>query len=443
VSGAPARDAAAARDRVEALRAAGAALKERPIAEIVEVLDRACARWRDPADPDRAAAEAALADHCRVPPRAVAPILEAAFGAWRGDAMDAWIAGELGAVEALDGPVPLAGARRMARGPDLVLALCAHGVPTTPIADGLAALLVKAPAWIKPASGADDLAARFAGTLGSLDAGLGAALHVRGWQHGGEEESAALASADVVLATGRAETVTEVREAARAARRRIAGTARMGRVIVHGPRLSAALVTREALRDRDRVIGTLADDAAFAGQMGCLSPVVAWIEADPAEVAELAGPVLAACVERWPAPSRSEAGAGERARTAEWLALVAVERAAGRVGSAAGGFEDGWSVVARTRPAPPDPPPVPRVLTLEPVRDGSEAAELCARRRGIVATVGVAAPAARAAALGAAFARAGVERVAPLGAMQRPPLAWRRDGRATLADLVTWFDQEP
>jgi len=421
--------------RLDGLRAAGAALKERPAAETVAVLDAACARWRDPAAPARTAGEEALAARYGVPRRAIATVLDAAFGAWDGAAMRAWIEGELGALEALDRPVRMGpgrpGALRMARGPDLVLALSAHGVPTTPVADLLAALLVKAPVWIKPATGADDLAARFAATLAELDSGIAAAAVVEGWAHGSEEEAAALAAADVVVATGRAETLA-----------RLSARAGSARVLLHGPRISAAVVTREAMADPERVVAALADDAAFAGQMGCLSPAVVWVEAPGPDVAALVEPLQAACEERWPAAPRAEAGAAERARFAEWLALAGVERAAGAAGPVAGGFDTAWSVQARAASAPLDPPPVPRVVVLSPVTAARDAAELCARRRGEAGTVGLAAPPARAEELTAALARAGVERVAPLGAMQRPPLSWRRDGRATLSELVRWFDLE-
>jgi hypothetical protein len=423
--------AEAARARCAELRQAGEGLKHRPVLEIVSALDAACARWRDPSDGDRRSAEAALAVRYGVPERSIATIVDAAFGRWDGAALRRWMEAELGPPEVLDVPTPIGAARRLAIGPDLVVALSAHGVPTTPVADLLAALLVKAPIWLKPASGSDDLAARFAATVAAVDPGMGAAVETAGWPTGSPIGGAVLAGADVVVATGREETVALLRREAPTG----------ARLVVHGPRLSAAVVTREALvESRERVVATLADDAAFAGQMGCLSPVVAWIEAPPLEIEALLEPLQAACTKRWPAPARSEAPVAERARFGEWLALAGVERAAGSAGHAAGGFEAAWTVQARARAEPPIAPPVPRLLLLASVDDARATVDLCAQRRGLVATVGLAAPAERAAALASEMARAGVERVAPLGAMQTPPLDWRRDGRATLAELVRWFD---
>ena len=40
------------------------------------------------------------------------------------------------------------------------------------------------------------------------------------------------------------------------------------------------------------------------------------------------------------------------------------------------------------------------------------------------------------------LARWGVPRICPLGQMQRPPLAWRHDGRPPLGELIRWTDLE-
>ncbi|HUP19553.1 MAG TPA: acyl-CoA reductase, partial [Gemmatimonadota bacterium] len=383
--------------------------------------------------PRRAAAEAGYARREGVPRAAAARVLDAAFGAWDEPALAGWIAGELGSLEALDRAVDVGGARRRAFGPGLAVFVSARGVPTTPVADLLSALCVKSAAWVKPATGATDLAAPFAATLAEVDPALAAAVEVAGWAPGSPEAAAVLGAADLVVATGGAETMAAIED-------RLPDTARR---VLHGPRLSAAVVLREALAaGREAAVAALADDAAFAGQAGCLSPVVAWVEATAAEAAGLAEEVAAACAERWPSPPRSRAPAAERAAWAEWVAVGEVESAAAGSGRVAGGIDAPWTVRAAAVSRPPDPPPVPRALVLSPIGDAAEAAALCAARRGRVAAVGVAGPEERVEPLAAALAVAGVERVCPLGEMQRPPLAWRRDGRPTLADLVRWVDRE-
>ena len=210
--------------------------------------------------------------------------------------------------------------------------------------------------------------------------------------------------------------------------------------MLHGPRLSAAILTRQAIEvDPATWVSALADDVAFAGQAGCLSPVVAWVEGGDDRLLDA---VHRACVERWPAPSRRKSESRERADWAQWSALADVERASGTAGPVAGGPDSGWSIQWRFRAEPPEPPPAPRILTLAPLEEAAAAVDLCARVRGSVATVGIAGTRAEIERLARPLARAGVERVTPLGRMQRPPADWRRDGRPSLADLVRWVDRE-
>lgn len=424
---------APAAQALDRLQAAGQRLRARPLEEVLSVLDRVCAAWRDPGDSQRREAEQALGAHARVPAAAVAEVLDAAFGAWSRETLQAWITQEIGSPLALDHFVQSGGARRRASGPRLLAVIAARGVPTTAIGDILAALCVKSPLWLKPPSGADDLAARFAASLAECDPDLGAAIEVRDWRPGSETGRAVLAAADCWVATGGAPTVAALRQA-------VPPTARL---ILHGPRMSAAIVTHEALaEDYDAVIRALARDTAFAGQMGCLSPSIAYIEGDANRVVRLAGPLQAACARRWPCPPRQAESSAERAVFAERAARAQVEIAAGHAGVWVGGPDAAWSVQVRMRPEPPRPAPIPRHLALAPVGDAGTVAALCAERRGLVASVGIAGSPARVAALAPALAEAGVERITPLGAMQTPPAAWRRDGRPTLGDLVRWTDWE-
>lgn len=422
--------AESARERCAELARAGEALAARPAAEIHAALAAACARWLDPRDPARREGERAMSRHHRVPAPGIAVVLDAGFAAWTEAALGGRAAVELGDPRALDAFVVLGAARRMALGPRLAVVLASRGVPTTPVGDAIDLLSVKAPVWLKLASGSDDLAARFVRTLREIDPGLGAAIHVSALPGDAPDTAVALEAADLVVATGRGETLARLGA-------RIGSDARL---VLHGPRLSVALLTRAALEDDlEHAIAGLADDVAFAGQAGCLSPVVAWIEGDGGEW--LLEDILRACVERWPAPPRADSDPAERAAWAEWAALADVERAAvgGRV---AGGPESGWSIQWRAGPEPPAPPPAPRILVLASVSHAAEVVDLCARARGRVATVGIAGADTELERMAEPLARAGVERVTPLGRMQRPPADWRRDGRPSLADLVRWVDRE-
>jgi hypothetical protein len=418
-------------DRIGALVAAGEALRARPIEDVLEVVAEACRRWREPG-PDREDGEEALAAHYGVPRRSIAEILDTAFTTWTVQSLRDWITVELGDPAVLDGFVPLGGVHRRAFGPRLAVFLTARGVPTTPVADLVSALCVKSPTWLKPASGGDDLAKRFVRALSEIDPEVGDALVVEEWDKGSLDGDLVLASADVMVATGGAETMTAIQ-------RKISLYTRL---VLHGPRMSAAIVLKEALEtDPDGVIEALARDTAFAGQMGCLSPVVAYVEAPPRELAGLVEPLHAACVQRWPCAPRSQTSLAERATFAEWRAWAGLEAASGQA-SWTGDVDSAWTVIARNGAALPEPLPIPRMLTLLPVRDVEDAVELLAHFPGAIATVGMAGPAGRVADLTGSLCAAGAERVCPIGSMQSPPAGWRRDGRMPLGDFVRWVDRE-
>jgi hypothetical protein len=420
-------------DRIAGLVAAGERLKARPVSEIIAGLATVCDRWRDDGWSVRRAATEALVARHRVPRPSIANVLDAAFNIWTRDSLEGWVTSELGALGVLDGFVTNGVNSRLAVGPDLVVAVAAHGVPTTPISDIMSALLVKAPVWLKPASDAGDLTARFAASLADDDSELGAAVVVGAWPDAPGGRESVLRAATTVIATGRADTVRRLRSSVEPATS----------VIVHGPRLSVALITREALAgDRGRVIDALADDAAFSGQMGCLSPVAAFVEGSSDEAASLVEPLLEACITRWPSPPRREASTSERAAFGEWRSLMDVETAAGLANEWAGDLDSPWTVISRAQAEPPSVPPVPQFLTLVPVNSLDRSIRLCAKRRGLIATAGVAAAGGRFRDIAQSLSMAGVERISVLGAMQRPTLGWRRDGRPTLVDLVRWVDIE-
>jgi hypothetical protein len=83
-----------------------------------------------------------------------------------------------------------------------------------------------------------------------------------------------------------------------------------------------------------------------------------------------------------------------------------------------------------------------RFIYVKGVKDLTDALQSADPVRGKVSTVGLAAAEQTMQELATDLARWGVNRVCPIGKMQRPPLAWRHDGRPPLGDLITWTDWE-
>jgi hypothetical protein len=99
----------------------------------------------------------------------------------------------------------------------------------------------------------------------------------------------------------------------------------------------------------------------------------------------------------------------------------------------------GWTVIYDPDPRFA-PSPLHGVIDLRQSRPEELATHL-AGVRGKISTIGFTGRAMEARAR-RAFLELGASRFCPAGRMQFPPLAWHHDGRATLAELVTWIDDE-
>ena len=86
--------------------------------------------------------------------------------------------------------------------------------------------------------------------------------------------------------------------------------------------------------------------------------------------------------------------------------------------------------------------PLNRFIFVKPIEHIDEVLHVLEPIRESVSTVGLAASEARMRDLALPLAQWGVPRICPLGQMQRPPLAWRHDGRPPLGELSRWADLE-
>lgn len=201
---------------------------------------------------------------------------------------------------------------------------------------------------------------------------------------------------------GRDETIADVRARARV------------RVVAHASGMGAALV--EAGDDLSRAAGLLADDVVPFDQRGCLSPRVALVEGDDdrarafADALHEALEAYADRVPRGPLSGDDRAASGRYVATMTYAssALVGRQHAVG-----VGPFG-----------APLVLPPPHRHVHVAPFRDAAHAVALLAPlAKGLITLGALDTSAARAIAPSHA-------RVAPLGAMQRPPLDGPVDLRA-------------
>lgn len=453
-------------------------LADRPVAEIVAVIDAVARRFLDPADPVRRLAEDALPAVTGYSPPMVRMILDRMAADWRADALERLLGEELGDPGVLDGfrprtgradgepgragagdggqsPAvdgypgvgagpetgrqndrpPSAATLRRALGPDLAFHIFAGNVPGVAVTSLVRALLVKAASIGKAGSGDPLLPALFARTLAEVDPGLAACVAVTYWPGGSAGiEEVVFDRADTVIVYGGEAVVESVRARAHPG----------ARLVEHGPKLSFAIVAREALEpsDMDATAASAARAVAIFDQQGCVSPHVVYVEEGGATTPR----DFAAAIARALAALEDELPRG-RISPAEAAAIQQVRGAAEFAGLAGRGVElfgsDGTEYTVVYEPdAAFDPSCLNRVVRVKPIGSLEDVAGLVRPYARYLQTVGVAAPADRRRDVAERLARIGATRITDLERMPWPPSTWHHDGRGPLNELIRWVDLE-
>jgi hypothetical protein len=410
-------------------------LARRPVAEIVEVIDRVALRLLDPADELRVTAERALPAITGYSPPMIGRVLDRMAADWRAAPLRELLRAEFGDPRVLDGFQP--GARQHGRvaafGPRLATHVFSGNVPGVAVTALVRSLLVKAATLGKTAAGEPLLAALFARGVAQVDSALGACLAVTYWAGGDEAmEKAAFEHADAVVAYGGGDALAAIRARAPAG----------ARFLGYGPKLSFGAV------GRDRLTEELAPDAACSAaldastfdQQGCVSPHLFYVEeggeVSPREWAALLAREMEAVERQLPRGTLApgEASAIRQLRARAEFAAGGTELFASREGTA-------WTVVYEPSPKF-EASCLNRVVRVKPVADLSRVPALVEAYGSVLQTVGVTAAPGATQALAAELGRLGASRVVPLGRMAWPPPYWHHDGQPPLGSLVRWCDLE-
>jgi hypothetical protein len=214
--------------------------------------------------------------------------------------------------------------------------------------------------------------------------------------------------------------------------------------VAYGHRLSVAILGSEALCGTAlrETAGRVALDVALWDQLGCLSPVAAYV-VDAAgrtadDFAEALAQALSDIEERLP---RGDVGKAEATR-------IALERADAEMRAAAGAHvavhaSDGtrWTVV-REDAAVVRPAPLHRFVRVLPAGDGAALIDALAPLGPHLAGAALSGFGGESDAIARRLADLGASRICAPGAMQRPPLAWRHDNRGVLTPLARFADLE-
>lgn len=324
----------------------------------------------------------------------------------------------------------------LAWGPELLVHIAAGNIPNPSIVSMVLGLLMRSAQFVKCAAGTALFPRLFAHSLYETDHKLGACLEVADWPGGSAAlEDALFAEADCVTATGSDETLQAIRQ-------RLPGRTRF---IGHGHRVSFGFIAREVLSGTSarRLAKQAAEDVAAWDQRGCLSPHCFYVEDGGGTAPEQFAALLATEL------TRLEASSPRGELRVEEHAVISLKRDFYRVRASASTEtrlwqsegSTAWTVVYEHEPAFQESC-LNRFVYVKRATDLEEVLRHAEPWRGQVSTVGLAASGDKAQELVRQLTHWGVTRICPVGRMQRPPLAWRHDGRPALGDLVTWTDWE-
>ncbi len=413
--------------RLSSLREAGNKLRRRPARDTLHALCAVLDGWRAPDSPWRAELARALPAATGFSAPMVRDALAAGLAPYSGAALLSLVERELSDAAADDGRGALA-----AGGFASVAVLLAGSIPLPTFPALVAPLALRSPVFAKTASRDPVTAPLLARSVAEVDAELGACIEVAAFPGDDDARVSALLDADCVVATGDDETVASVAARVRPPRR----------VVPCGHRMSAAALGERATRGEALAEAArgLARDVAYWDQLGCLSPVAVYAASRDAaaadRVAEALAEALAVAERVWP---RGRVETGDAAR-------IAAERSEAELRAAAGGkvallAGHAWTVV-READASPRAAPLHRFVRVHPVADADALAEVLRPQGSHLAGVALAGFGPEEPALARALAALGASRVCRPGALQTPPLAWRRDNRGVLLPLARFCDLE-
>lgn len=403
------------------------ALQSIPARRIVRAIAGAAERWSDADFPPRVRATDRIAGRTGYAVPVVEYALDRLFFPLDETELRQIIAGELGALEVLDGfharsGKPDAWARPVGK----VCVISSRTTIGVALYPAIFALCAKCDVTVKDRE--DALVAAFFETLAEELDELQIAAQASTWDSS-EAESPDLAQFDAVVAFGSDDVLARIG----------AGVRYPHRFIGFGSRMSAGYVVRESLdlAQLDALCEGAARDLVLYETEGCLSLHVLFVERGGAvgetDFARRLAEVLERAAVEFP-PGRIEPA--QSARFGQVRNLAAFRAASGR-GSVFGSDEARFALVLD--PPRIEPPAfLPRTLGVLPVDDPADALAYLREHRLPLEAFALSSPRSDVVQMAV---DAGAVRLARFGELQHPPPGGDHGGRPRIAEFVTWIDR--
>ncbi|TVM19206.1 hypothetical protein DPQ33_02270 [Oceanidesulfovibrio indonesiensis] len=423
------------RAQIERLARGRETLAMYSVDQLAEIFGRAAAFWQKASDvKSRVATAVSALTGLSV------PVVEASITVEQGNSSAADILAaldrELGNRHCLDGFVDDPNLKGMTRafGSELVAAILTSNVPGLAYLPLVRAMMVKSPLAAKLSSREPVFGPAWMQSVAAIEPPLAETAALLFWSSSDAAlEQAMIAPSDTLIVYGGVQSVAHFRETWGASKR----------IVVHGHKISLAMVGREALADEKsarRLAARLALDVVMFDQRACVSPQICYVETggnvSTEHFAELAGQELAALESILPASSTNLDAAASLGMERNIAAFQAAQDDGMHVFAG-----PSHTVVHESTPSFTGVLPA-RYLRVCPVADLKEVIELCRGKGEFLQNVGLACSRKRAVPLAEMLARAGVSHITSPGSMHKPSMRWKHDGMACFADLVRYTDIE-
>ena len=414
--------------RLAELRRAGIELRDRPAQATLDSLAAVFDDWRQSDSPWRLTLAGELPAATGFSAPVVAEGLRVGLESWTGERFLELVANELGPLDRLDG-----NSGHMVSGFELTSVFLAGSIPMPSLLASIAPLALRSPVMAKAASRDPLTPFVVAESVAAHDDLLGSCIDVVEFPGTDASHTDALLSADCVVATGADATVAAIGARVHPPRR----------FVPYGHRLSVAALGPATLHGASlrESAECLALDVALWDQLGCLSPVTAYVvgNSESDEFAEALAEALGKIEAELPRGELDKASA----------ALIALERSDAEMRGAAGAHvavyagEEMRFTVIREDTAAVRPAPGYRFVRVLPVRDAADLLDSLSPLGPHLAAVGMAGFGSDSVPLARRLGGVGASRICSLGAMQTPALAWKHDNRPVLEPLARFSDLGP
>lgn len=423
------------------------------VERIVDVIGKAVELWTDPDYEERLLAESLIPAITGYDATMTRIELKRYMRMFRRRELLRFLDDELSSPRMLDEYRPnKSGGYTRLYGPDLTFHVFSSNVPGIPVWSMTMSLLTKSAIIGKSSFDEPLMPVLFAHSLAQIDPDLADALAVVPWRGGTVElEDMAIGKANAVIAYGSSHTTEAIRPRV--------GTGKP--FLSYGARIGFSLIGREALRADTHVqtVHRMAVDVATYDQQSCLAPQTIFVERggaiSPAQTAELLARELDSQQRKYPrsTPSDTESLAIRRARSqtemqALFMTSMTPDSAAQADSQAPFVIESlqgtDWTVLCypNTSSLPSLATPLNRTINIVAVDQLEHALPTLKPYREWLQTCAIATSSSRLFALAQQVGEYGIDRICPVGEMNRAKSGWHHDGGFNILDLVRAVDIE-